>query len=163
MLFATAGIVIASDFHWAGPWIDKTFVENFLGPPSLHSAVSSVFVVITVCCWQFSESFRSCWITLQNFFFSSPLAYLWSVLFPKYCKNFHLQAGALAVVLAISQPINALFRCPPGHKHRHIFNDIHHAIGKVAFVLAGRLTYFSLVYEISTVSWWLVDALRGFR
>jgi uncharacterized membrane protein len=58
--------------------------------------------------------------------------------------EWHSLSGALAVLLALSQPFGALIRCGIDDPKRPIFNWIHRSIGLFAFILAQVAIYLAI-------------------
>ncbi|KAK6732950.1 hypothetical protein RB195_016994 [Necator americanus] len=58
----------------------------------------------------------------------------------QYHTQTHTMTGLLALIFAWLQPIGSLFRCPPRHHLRPLFNWGHRLCGVVAFALATSAT-----------------------
>ncbi|CAL2031005.1 unnamed protein product [Caenorhabditis brenneri] len=58
-----------------------------------------------------------------------------------YWTQWHTDLGTISTVLAISQPLNSLLRCPPSNSQRAIFNWSHRFVGMASYTFAVTAIY----------------------
>jgi hypothetical protein len=85
-------------------------------------------------------------------------------------ENPHAAIGMTAFILALIQPIMAVFRPHPGTANRPIFNWAHsfvgfstHALAIAAVLLGLKMDQLQLSYTLRWVAFWLVVAYAAFH
>ncbi|CCD70555.1 ascorbate ferrireductase (transmembrane) [Caenorhabditis elegans] len=58
-----------------------------------------------------------------------------------YWTQWHTDFGTISTILAFSQPLNSLLRCPPSNSQRSIFNWAHRIVGLLSYTFAVAAIY----------------------
>ncbi|PIC43975.1 hypothetical protein B9Z55_004507 [Caenorhabditis nigoni] len=58
-----------------------------------------------------------------------------------YWSQWHTDLGTISTILAVSQPLNSLLRCPPSNSSRQTFNWSHRIIGLLSYTFAVSAVY----------------------